>query len=193
MIYNLITREVSSLYLMLFLFISCTQPTQTEKELREVLNTQLNLTMLDAVLHKDSVLSLLSYRGIYEFMSVVYLQDGCNPCYPKFIEWHQKMDSLEAINNHTVLFVIQGDSNIEFMRKVMSLGFVDDRYYTIMDPDFKFLDSNKDIPRWIIDASVLIDSENKIKMVGAPWVNEDMKNLFYKTVKNEQSSVISKQ
>ncbi|NLP14370.1 MAG: hypothetical protein GX383_07885 [Clostridium sp.] len=39
---------------------------------------------------------------------------------------------------------------------------------------------------WIIDASVLIDSENKIKMVGAPWANADMTELFYKTVNSHQ-------
>ena len=55
-----------------------------------------------------------------------------------------------------------------------------------MDPEGKFLEQNKEIPRWIIDASVLIDSENKIKMVGAPWLNKDMTELFYKTVRSEQ-------
>jgi len=55
-----------------------------------------------------------------------------------------------------------------------------------MDTEFQFLEANKDIPRWIIDASVLIDSENKIKMVGAPWANAAMTELFYKTVNRQQ-------
>ncbi len=39
-----------------------------------------------------------------------------------------------------------------------------------------------DIPKWIIEASFLIDAANSIKMVGTPWINEDMTELFYKIV-----------
>ncbi|URW80363.1 sensor histidine kinase N-terminal domain-containing protein [Xiashengella succiniciproducens] len=67
-----------------------------------------------------------------------------------------------------MLFVIQGNKYEEFMNEVFNYEYVDSRYYTVMDPEGKFLESNKDIPRWIIESSVLIDSENKIKMVGAP-------------------------
>ena len=70
------------------------------------------------------------------------------------------------------MFVIQGNSYSEFMTKVLDIEYVDDKFHTIMDPEGKFLEANKDIPRWIIESSVLIDSENKIKMVGAPWLNE---------------------
>lgn len=49
-----------------------------------------------------------------------------------------------------------------------------------------FLSNEWGVELWIIDASVLIDSENKIKMVGAPWANADMTELFYKTVNSHQ-------
>jgi hypothetical protein len=96
------------------------------------------------------------------------------------------MDSLDIKGSHSVLFIIQGDSYSDFMQNVLDLDYVEDKYYTIMDPNSQFLNSNKDIPRWMIDASLLIDRDNKIKMVGAPWVNDDMKNLFFKTVTNYQ-------
>lgn len=54
------------------------------------------------------------------------------------------------------------------------IEYVDDKFHTIMDPEGKFLEANKDIPRWIIDSSMLIDRDSKIKMVGAPWLNEEM-------------------
>ena len=114
----------------------------------------------------------------YDYLSVVYLQNGCRPCYPKFIEWQQMADSLHYPDNYSVLFVIQGNSYEGFMNEVLNIDYVEDRYYTIMDPEFKFLEANKDIPRWMLDASVLIDSENRIKMVGAPWLNEEMTELF---------------
>ena len=48
-----------------------------------------------------------------------------------------------------------------------------------MDPMANPFKKNKDIPRWIIDASVLINSENKIKMVGAPFATPEMTELFH--------------
>jgi hypothetical protein len=71
------------------------------------------------------------------------------------------------------------------MIKVLDLDYVDARYYVAMDPENKFLSVNKEIPRWMMDGSLLIDSDNKIKMVGTPWANKDMTALFQSIV-NEQ-------
>jgi hypothetical protein len=67
-------------------------------------NTQLNFEIFETVVNKGSGLSIL-----YEFLSVVYLQNGCNPCYPKFIEWHNRMDIIAPPTDYTVLFVIHGE------------------------------------------------------------------------------------
>jgi hypothetical protein len=89
------------------------------------------------------------------------------------------MDSIDTPDDYTVLFVIKGDGYGEFMSKVLDIEYVDDKFYTVMDPDGQFLKANKEIPRWIIDSSVLIDSENKIKMVGAPFATPEMTKLFH--------------
>jgi hypothetical protein len=134
--------------------------------------------MFNCVSQKRKSVLLEDVWSEYDFLSVVYLKEGCSPCYPKFLDWHTKMGVLDSIGNHTVLFVIDGQRYSDFLTKVLDLGYVEDRYYTVMDTDSKFLEANKDIPRWILDASVLIDAENKIKMVGAPWLNEEMTELF---------------
>lgn len=170
-----------------FFVLSCVSPSQTEKELQAVLNTTIQFGKLDTIQDMRSLLTLQQLLDNYEYKSIVYLQDGCEPCYPKFIKWHQKMDSLVFGENYTILFVIQGNGYSDFMSKVLDLGYVDDRYYTILDSKYEFLNKNSSIPRWIIDSSVLIDSENKIKMVGAPWVNEDMTKLFYEIVSKGKS------
>jgi len=51
-----------------------------------------------------------------------------------------------------------------------------------MDHEAAFLDLNKHIPTWILNASVLIDKKSRIKMVTPPWVTEDMTKLFYEIV-----------
>ncbi len=48
-----------------------------------------------------------------------------------------------------------------------------------MDNDYKYLDNNKNIPKWIIDSSLLIDLENRIKLIGASYSTPQMTQLFY--------------
>ena len=47
-----------------------------------------------------------------------------------------------------------------------------------MDDSLSYLLNNNDIPRWIIDGSVLIGPDNKIKMIGEPWTTNEMTALF---------------
>jgi hypothetical protein len=155
-------------------------------ELREVINAQINIEMFQVVQLRNSNISMQQLRLNYTNMSIVYLQDGCNPCYPKFVEWHQKMEEMNEIKGHTILFVIQTQEYEDFISKVRQIGKeINEKYYVVIDPDHKFFTSNNHIPDWIINSSILIDRENKIKMVGAPWLNEDMKELFYKTMDNQ--------
>ena len=169
------------------IFCFCSHPTQTEKDLRENINKPLHLKMFETVRQGNTLIPFDDFRQQYEFLSVVYLQNGCQPCYPKFIEWQHKIDSIGCPHNFSVLFVIQGNSYEDFMKEVLNIDFVEDQYYTIMDPEFEFTSQNGSIPNWLINSSVLIDYENKIKMVGAPWINEDMTKLFYEIVSKGKS------
>jgi hypothetical protein len=160
--------------------VSCNRLSPREKDLQDSLNKPLHVELFETVQQGNIVMPFEEFRLQHNHISVVYLQNSCRPCYPKFIEWQNKMDSIYTPIDYTVLFVIGGGNRYdEFMSQVLDLEYVEDKFYTIMDPEFQFLAANKDIPRWIIDASVLIDSENKIKMVGAPWINEDITKLFY--------------
>ena len=175
-------KVLLSLILIAFFQNACKSPSPEVRDLKKALNKVLVIDSLELAHQGNRVISIDEIRQHYDYFSVVFLKIGCKPCYPKYIEWHRQLDSISLPNHYTVLFVIQGNKYEEFMSEVFNYEYVDSRYYTVMDPEGKFLESNKDIPRWIIDASVLIDSENKIKMVGAPWINEDMTKLFYEIV-----------
>jgi len=89
------------------------------------------------------------------------------------------MDSLNVVEIHTVLFIIQAYSYDDFLKRVNEIKEVEDHFYSIMDKDLTYLLSNNDIPRWIVDVSVLIDQDNRIKMIGEPWATNEMTELFY--------------
>jgi hypothetical protein len=161
--------------------IACSNLSPKEKELRQIINKELNLELSQTVQQANRTLPFDEFRENHKYLSVVYLQNSCSPCYPKFIEWQHKMDSIDTPDDYTVLFVIKGDSYGEFMANVLDIEYMDDKFYTVMDTEGQFLEANKEIPRWIIDSSVLIDSENNIKMVGAPFATPEMTELFHKT------------
>lgn len=177
---------ISILFVLAISCHSCFRPSQSEKDLRLCINKTMQLRMFETVQQSNLLLPYEEFRQLYSNLSIVYLQDGCSPCYPEYIKWQKKLESIDVPDNYSVLFIINGVRYEDFMTEVLNIDYVEDRYYTIMDPEGKYLEANKDIPRWIIDASVLIDSENKIRMVGAPWANTDMTELFYKTVSSNQ-------
>ena len=65
------------------LLFSCSQPSQTEKDLRETINKEVSLEIFDLVRRENTFLTLEDLKQRYDYLSVVYLQNGCQPCYPK--------------------------------------------------------------------------------------------------------------
>jgi len=157
---------------------SCTNRS-VNRDIKNNLNKTVNLEMFDTVRQKNDLMPLSDFRKMYKYISIVYLEDGCNSCYSKFIEWQNKMDTINRRNDYTVLFVINGFTYDQFIKKVKEVDNIEDHYYTIIDKDLNYLLNNNDIPRWIIDASILIDNENKIRMTGQPWSTREMTSLFY--------------
>jgi hypothetical protein len=163
---------------------SCNRLNTTEQELKNNLNKKLQLNMFETIRHKNDLITYDEFRKQFEHISVVYLQNRCSSCYSKFIEWQNNVDSVAPPDDYTVLFIIQGQSYEEFMTSILDIDYIDDQYYCIIDVNYKFMENNKGIPRWIIDSSILIDSDNKIKMVGAPFATPEMTKLFHKICKN---------
>jgi hypothetical protein len=113
-----ITKGLILLLIQLLVF-SCSQPTQTEKDLRATINKEVSLEIFDLVRRGNTFLTLDELKQQYDYLSVVYLQNGCRPCYPKFIEWHESLDSMKVGDSYTVLFVIAGQNYSDFMAKVL--------------------------------------------------------------------------
>ncbi len=164
------------------LFVSCKQLSPNEKIIKKTLKKSVNLKMFKNVIVGDEVVTYQSIRSKYDYISVVYFKDGCFSCYPKFVEWHNKMDSIGIPDSYTMLFIIMGKSYPEFISKVHQIDYIYNKYPIIMDSNSQFLESNIDIPFDIFNSSVLIDKENKIQLIGAPYVTTQMRELFFEIV-----------
>lgn len=170
------------LLLNMIIITSCTNRSVT-RELKRNLNKTVNLEMFDTVRQRNDLMLYSDFRKMYKYISIVYLEEGCNPCYPKFVEWQNKMDTINKRNDYSILFIINGFRYNDFMAKVHEIEPIEDHYYSIMDKDLKYLLNNNNIPRWMVDNSVLIDKENRIRMVGKPWLTKEMTTLFYSICK----------
>jgi hypothetical protein len=180
-------KSQTFLFLILIFLFSCNQSVHSpiENSIKETLNKKVNLNVFESIYFNDSVVNIEELRKKVDYISIVYLRDGCAPCYPKYIAWHQKMDSIGSNEKHTVLFIIEGNSKStygSFKNAVLKHGHFDNKYYTAIDNDFSFLDGNPDIPSDLIENSLLINHENKVKLIGAPFINTEMKNLFHRII-----------
>jgi hypothetical protein len=159
----------------------------TEKSILNTLNKTINLDMFEYAYSKNKSVTMDEIRMQFEFLSLVYLKDGCAPCYPKYVDWHNKMDSIGGSNRHSIIFIIEGgtySSFEKFQNETLKFKPYVDKYFTIIDTNYKFLDGNSEIPLKLIENSLLIDRKNKIKLIGPPYINPEMTKLFFEIIKD---------
>lgn len=178
------TKQILIMIIGLSVLLSCNRLSNEEKELYATINKTVNLDFYDEVRYIDSLISFKEFRHRFDYISIVYLENGCKPCYSKYINWQNKMNSMILDNKSTVLFIEQGDSYDGFIDKVNKIDSVKNRFYFIEDYNFRFLFKNAEIPRWIINRSLLIDKENKIKLIGEPFASPEMEVLYKKICKH---------
>lgn len=166
----------------LILFISaagCDSGPNSRKKLLKVLDLTLNVEMIDTVIQGEAAISWTDFRSMYRNISVVYLQDECAPCYPKFIEWHKRMEQIATANDYTILFVINARDYASFTRNIDLQEMIEEKYYYFIDPRNGFFRYNSAISHPVLDRSLLIDKDNRIIMVGEPFANADMTKVFH--------------
>lgn len=167
---------------------SCVQMPPEEREIYDLNGKKVNLEMFEKVHYKKTEIKLDEIFRKHEFLSLVYLEDGCAPCYPIYVDWHMKLDSMGVMGHYSVLFIIEGSpySNFNsFLEKARQVGEFEDKFYTVIDPEYRFLTGNSGIPEHLVKRSITIDKKGKIKLVGVPFASPQMAELFLKITKQK--------
>jgi hypothetical protein len=176
-------KNMFFLNIIFLLGFSCTQLTPEEEMIKKALGKTVEIGMFESVRQGDREIPFEKFRDEFKFISLVYLEDGCSPCYPRFIEWQTRMDTLNLNDDFSVLFIIRGRSHESFINNLLQSNpeyeLSQNRFHIVMDPDYRLLDNNPGIDRWVIDRSLLIDPENEIKLIGPPFASARMTELFY--------------
>jgi hypothetical protein len=92
--------------------------------------------------------------------------------------WQQEFSKINKEEGCTVLFIINGSSYEDFINETLKYGFGENNFYSIFDPQNKFVIENSCIPLTIIKESVLIDKKNQIRLIGSPFSTPEMTILF---------------
>lgn len=145
----------------------------------DVIGEEVSFRMIGEVRKGDYNYTWLDFRIRYPNISLVYLQDGCGPCYHKFVEWHKRMAQIRIADDYTVLFVINSKDFASFASGSLLLEEIEPTFYYFIDPMNSFLRSNSGQSENVINRSLLIDKHNRIKMVGEPFANADMTKVFH--------------
>lgn len=169
----------SIFFSLLFIFLlSCKRVTPVEQRINDCLNETIELGMFKSVNQGERNFLLSDIRKKYKYISLVYLKNDCAPCYDSFIEWHKEMEESSQKYNYTVIFIIRGKSYEDFFSEVNRIEPIQIIFYTIMDPNDLLLDKNKRIPEWIFDLSLLINEDNRIIMIGEPFMSPKLFSQF---------------
>lgn len=167
------------LFFLLFIYLlACKTESPESKSIKETHGKELKLDMFRTVLYKNDSVSLNTIAKKYNYCYVVYLLDDCSTCYEKYIQWHKKMNKIGISENFTILFIISGKYVDDFLSEVNEIEPIDNSYFIVMDPNYYYTDGNSHVPQWILEQSILIDNNNKIRMVGSPFKNSESLKLF---------------
>lgn len=164
----------------LLILSGCNSSSIEKIDYSKYLHERINIDMFSEVIHRDTIFSWEHFRRLYPNISIVYLEDGCAPCYPKFLEWHKYMEKIRTVDDYSILFILNARRYEDFLRNVLPYGEIDNRYFYVMDPGKMFLLANGHIPLWLIaEQSFLLDKGNQIRMLGAPYTNTEMIKKFH--------------
>ncbi len=84
---------------------SCNKLSPEQKIIKQTLYQKVNIDMFDSIQFKTTMIPFTKFRDKYQYISVVYLEDGCMPCYTEFVDWQNNLDSLSLSEHYTVLFI----------------------------------------------------------------------------------------
>lgn len=167
---------------LLLITVSCKDISQKERELIQVLNKPVNVEMLKQIHQGENTLIFNDLKQKYKYISIVYLKDGCSPCYPKYREWQKRINLINPPDNYAVLFVIHAESYDVFFRNSGEFELLNLYFFTCLDRDNQFFYSNSNIPDWIYESSFMVNGKNEMIMVGPPFFSEDFTAIFHRIV-----------
>ena len=177
-----LVKQIIAIFLILMLALSCNNSkTKTEKRIDQWIGSKLKLPQVENVLYKDSLLNdkfLLKNNAKLKITTVVW--GDCDACVNELKEWKIFLENLS--NTEEV--------NVNFYLCTSDLNFFRDNMYSqsiqeiplIIDSDYYYLDKNVLPYNDKNFQTFLIDSNNKVLLIGNPIFSQKLKKLYLEEI-----------
>lgn len=162
------------------IIFSPTRLSPLEKEILRCIDMKVNTETFDSVYVNGNKISYKEFRKKNNFLSLIYLSDDCDICYERFNKWQSNVNKITGNLNYTSLFVIHGRNQFEFLRKAISWKNVSTHCNMVIDSSLNFILLNDKIPYKFFENSVLIDTNDRIRLIGEPFSSKEMELQFVK-------------
>ncbi len=174
------------LHLFLLLFILSTgcirRQSPVVKLFAQHIGKTVSLEGYDSVYQKNIAYSFREFRERYPFITVNYVDEDCGVCKVKVREWCDNLDKIPQDENLAHLFVFRGKNHESFLR--YSQGDNEFPFFIMPSEEFSYALNNSEIDRQIIDAGFLLDGNNRIRVIGDPFVSKKMSDMYYGVIED---------
>jgi hypothetical protein len=165
----------------------CRQEPSVVKLFKDHLGKKVDISGYDVVYGNGRVYTYAEFRAIYPFVTVNYIDEDCGLCKVKVREWCDNVRKVPVHDNLAHLFIFRGKDYETFIR--YSQGETEFPYFIMPSEKFTYVDNNRKIDRQIIDAGFLLDKDDKIQIIGDPFLSQKMINLYKeKITKSDHTS-----
>ena len=150
---------------------------ETEKKVSQFMGDTLKLPEKTEVLYKDSLYKkkfMLANKATLKIPTLLWGE--CHSCIADLKKWDEFYQFIKEKDNVTVLFYLY-TSDLKFFRKSLYKKEIH-KYPFIVDRNNRYLDNN-DLPfKNKMYQTFLLDSNNRVILVGNPVYNDNLMKLY---------------
>lgn len=163
-----------SLFILVFLYSCSYKAKEVEETLYEMTRNEIDLDFNSLIQITGNTTNLLEY----EYIWLIYIpSDYCKPCWVQELkEWEKYVKKYDRTNAISIISS-KGKDYSEVKTFINNLNL---NLPVYLDSTDVFKKKNNFIPEKISYHTFMIDKSKKIKIVGNPIKNEEIKELFEK-------------
>lgn len=171
------------------ILVGCKELPPIVQLFKEHLNKEVNLKGYDNVHCLDKTYSYTQFRKQYPYIIVNYVDEECSTCKFKLKQWYKNSDKLLQIDGLGYVFIFRGKNYQNFIKYTIGKNS-DYPFFFLSSEEFTYIINNPRIDRQIIDAGFLLDSNNRIQIIGSPLDSPKLGKMINKIVKQKNNEHI---
>ncbi len=179
--------QFAKFFVFLLFLSSCSLRDGIKKKVAQMAETPIMIEEKNMIIWESDSNAYTGNRQRKNLTFVVYADSTqCSPCFINHLNEWREMLKLENDQKHPVRFLFimeprKGDG------KALCEKLKDSRFChsVLIDDKHLFRKANPQIPEDVLYHTFLLDTDNKVILVGNPLHNEEIEKLFYKRLKQK--------